>query len=137
EDCALIRKASAGHDPASALRPLPDFGVGLDLGIKGLRIGVIRHFWEKDLPTTVDLAAALENSIAVFRDLGAMVEDVGFRPLRSYSDVKIVTAESELFSLHLPELIARPLQFGQDFRARSLAACLFTAEDYVRASRGR
>jgi aspartyl-tRNA(Asn)/glutamyl-tRNA(Gln) amidotransferase subunit A len=140
EDCALILNAIAGYDPAdpaSALRPQPDFGVGLDLGIKGLRVGVIRHFWEKDLPTTADLAAALENSIAVFRDLGAMVEDVKFRPLRSYSDVKIVTAESELFSLHLPELIARPLQFGQDFRARSLAACLFTAEDYVRASRER
>jgi aspartyl-tRNA(Asn)/glutamyl-tRNA(Gln) amidotransferase subunit A len=51
--------------------------------------------------------------------------------------VKIVTAESELLSLHLPELIARPAAFGQDFRARSLAACLFTAEDYVRASRER
>ena len=48
-----------------------------------------------------------------------------------------MAAESELFSLHLPELIARPEQFGQDFRARSLAACLFTAEDYVRASRER
>src|SRR6478735_3573452 len=81
--------------------------------------------------------AALENSIAVFRDLGAIVEDVKFRPLHSYSDVKIVAAESELFSLHLPELIARPEAFGQDFRARSLAAGLFTAEDYVRASRER
>jgi aspartyl-tRNA(Asn)/glutamyl-tRNA(Gln) amidotransferase subunit A len=140
EDCALILNAIAGHDPAdpaSVLRPVPDFAVGLDLGIKGLRIGVIRHFWEKDLPATADLTAALENSIAVFQDLGATVEDVAFRPLRSYSDVKIVTAESELFSLHLAELIARPLQFGQDFRARSLAACLFTAEDYVRASRER
>jgi aspartyl-tRNA(Asn)/glutamyl-tRNA(Gln) amidotransferase subunit A len=140
EDCALILNAIAGHDPAdpaSAQRPVPDFRIGLDVGIKGLRIGVIRHFWEKDLPMTTDLAAALENSIAVFRDLGAIVEDVALRPLRSYSDVKIVTAESELFSLHLSELIARPLQFGQDFRARSLAACLFTAEDYVRASRER
>src|SRR5262249_24520361 len=38
---------------------------------------------------------------------------------------------------YLPELIASPLQLGQDFRARSLAACLFSAEDYVRASRER
>jgi aspartyl-tRNA(Asn)/glutamyl-tRNA(Gln) amidotransferase subunit A len=140
EDCALILNAIAGHDPAdpaSAQRPVPDFTVGLDLGVKGLRVGVIRHFWEKDLPTAPELAAALENGIAVFRGLGAVVEDVALRPLRSYSDVKIVAAESELFSLHLPELIARPHQFGQDFRTRSLAACLFTAEDYVRASRER
>jgi aspartyl-tRNA(Asn)/glutamyl-tRNA(Gln) amidotransferase subunit A len=59
------------------------------------------------------------------------------RPLQTYSDVKIVMAETELFSLHLPELIARTGAFGQDFRARSLAACLFTSEDYVRASRER
>ena len=59
------------------------------------------------------------------------------RPLHAYSDVKIVMAESELFSLHLADLIARPQDFGQDFRARALAACLFTAEDYVRASRER
>ena len=84
-----------------------------------------------------ELPAALEAAIGLFRDLGAIVEDVTLRPLHAYSDVKIVTAESELFSLHLPELIARPQDFGQDFRARSLAACLFTAEDYVRASRER
>ena len=84
-----------------------------------------------------ELPPALEAAIALFRDMGAMVEDVTLRPLHSYSDVKIVTAESELFSLHLPELIARPEAFGQDFRARSLAACLFTAEDYVRSSRER
>src|SRR5262249_46623438 len=75
--------------------------------------------------------------IEVFRELGAIVEDVKLHPLASYSDVKIVTAESELFSLHLQDLIERPDQFGQDFRARSLAACLFTAEDYVRSSRER
>jgi aspartyl-tRNA(Asn)/glutamyl-tRNA(Gln) amidotransferase subunit A len=139
-DCALILNAIAGHDPAdpaSAATPCKEFTADLDLGVKGLRIGVIRHFWERDHPVHAELPAALEGAIAVFRDLGAIVEDVRLRPLQSYSDVKIVTAESELFSLHLSQLIARPEHFGQDFRARSLAACLFTAEDYVRASRER
>jgi aspartyl-tRNA(Asn)/glutamyl-tRNA(Gln) amidotransferase subunit A len=140
EDCALILNAIAGHDPAdpaSSRRAPADHTAGLDLGVKGMRIGVVRHFWERDLAASAELAAALEQAIALFRELGAIVEDVRLRPLQSYSDVKIVAAESELFSLHLPELIARPEQFGQDFRARSLAACLFTAEDYVRASRER
>ena len=119
------------------MRHPADFAAGLDLGVKGMRIGVIRHFWEKDLPVHAELPPALEAAISLFRELGATVEDVALRPLHTYSDVKIVSAESELFSLHLPELIARPEAFGQDFRARSLAACLFTAEDYVRASRER
>ena len=64
-------------------------------------------------------------------------QTITLRPLQSYQDVKVVTAESELLSLHLTELRRRPQDFGQDFRARILPACLFTAEDYVRASRER
>ncbi len=139
EDCALILNAIAGYDPAdpaSAARSI-DFTGNLSDGVKGARIGVIRHFWEEDLALPAELPAALEDAISLYRRMGATIDDVRLRPLQSYSDVKIITAESELFSLHLPELIARPEQFGQDFRARSLAACLFTAEDYVRASRDR
>ena len=140
EDCALILSAVAGHDPAdpaSARGHSTDFTTGLDLGVRGLRIGVVRHYWEEDQPVHAELPAALETAITLFRKMGAIIEDVRLRPLQTYSDVKIVAAESELFSVHLPELVARPDQFGQDFRARSLAACLFTAEDYVRASRER
>jgi aspartyl-tRNA(Asn)/glutamyl-tRNA(Gln) amidotransferase subunit A len=140
EDCALILNAIAGpdpSDPASSPRPVHDFTDGLGNGIKGLRIGVVRHWWEKDAPVSAELAKALETAISVLRDLGAVIDDVTLRPLQAYSDVKIVTAESELFSLHLKELIARPHEFGQDFRARALGALMFTAEDYVRASRER
>ena len=41
----------AGHDPedpASADRPVPDFTAELGKGVKGLRIGVVRHFFETD-----------------------------------------------------------------------------------------
>ncbi len=139
-DCALLLNVIAGHDPAdpaSSARQVGDFSRGIDGGIKGLRIGVVRHFWEKDLPVSAEVASALEQAVQVLRDLGAIVETASMRPLQDYSDVKIVMAESELFSLHLNDLIARAGDFGQDFRARSLAACLFTSEDYVRASRER
>ena len=140
EDCALILDVVAGHDPAdpaSSPRPVSGFAARLGSGMKGLRIGVVRHWYEKDVAVHAELPPAIEKALQVFRDLGATIEEVTLRPLADYSDVKIVTAESELFSLHLPELIRRPEQFGQDFRARSIAACLFTAEDYVRASRER
>ncbi len=140
EDCAIILNAIAGHDPAdpsSSTRTMRDYMADIGLGLKGLRIGVIRHFWERDFKVHAELSKAMEEAIEVLCDLGAVVEEIHVRHLQSYSDVKVVTAESELFSLHLPVLIARPQDFGQDFRARSMAACLFTAEDYVRASRER
>src|ERR1700733_7479328 len=47
EDCALLLQAMAGHDPAdpaSADRPVPDFVSDIGKGVKGMRIGVVRHF---------------------------------------------------------------------------------------------
>jgi aspartyl-tRNA(Asn)/glutamyl-tRNA(Gln) amidotransferase subunit A len=140
EDCALLLNAIAGHDgadPASSPSPARDFTALIGTSLKGRRIGVVRHFWEKDLSVSAESAKALATAIDVFRGLGAIVEDVTLRPLQDYSDVKIVAAESELFSLHLADLRSRPHEFGQDFRMRALAACLFTAEDYVRAGRER
>ena len=53
EDCALLLQAMAGHDPrdpASADRPVPNFTADIGKGVKGLRIGVVRHFFETDHP---------------------------------------------------------------------------------------
>src|SRR4029453_6913073 len=52
-----------------------------------------------------------------------------------YFDVKIIIAESEIFSVHQKNLIARFKDFGADFRSRALPAVLFTANDYVQATR--
>jgi aspartyl-tRNA(Asn)/glutamyl-tRNA(Gln) amidotransferase subunit A len=140
EDCALILSAIAGYDPAdpaSADVPVPDYMADLEKGIRGLKIGVVRRFWEDDIKANPELVSAMEKALEVLRFLGADLETVTLRPLQHYSDVKITTAESELFSIHLWELQRRPQDFGQDFRIRALPAALFTAEDYVRASRAR
>ncbi|MEZ5855032.1 MAG: amidase [Hyphomicrobiaceae bacterium] len=140
EDCALLLDCIAGYDPAdpsSVRREAGGYHARISDGIKGLRIGVVRHFWERDGKVNAELPAAMDGALQVLRDLGATTAEVTLEPMQLYSDVKIVTAESELFSIHLNDLISRPGDFGQDFRARSLAACLFTAEDYVRASRER
>jgi aspartyl-tRNA(Asn)/glutamyl-tRNA(Gln) amidotransferase subunit A len=140
EDCALILQAIAGHDPAdpaSANRPGADFTTDLEKGIKGMRIGIVRHFWETDSKPHPALGPAMDQALKVLEFLGAELETIELRPLQHYSDVKITTAESELFSIHLADFRRRPGDFGQDFRTRALPAALFTAEDYVRASRAR
>ncbi len=140
EDCAIILNAVAGYDPndpSSSMAPMEDFTTGIADGIRGKRIAVIRHFWERDWTFNPALPPAMEAAIAAFRELGAEVEEIELHVLQYYQDVKVVTAESELLSIHLRNLIARPQDFGQDFRARILPACLFTSEDYVRASRER
>src|SRR5207245_9395555 len=82
-----------------------------------------------------DVRKAMEASLDVLRRLGATLEECRVRPLAAYYDVKIIIAETEIFSVHQRDLIARPGEFGADFRSRALPAVLFTANDYVQATR--
>src|SRR5712692_1794383 len=77
----------------------------------------------------------MDAALDVLRRLGAELEECRVRPLASYFDVKIIIAESEIFSVHEKDLIARPSDFGADFRSRVLPSVLFSANDYVQATR--
>ena len=140
EDCAIMLQAIAGHDPkdpASADRPVPDYRAALTGGIKGLRIGVLRHLFEQDAPIPPVAKAALEAAFDVLRGLGAVLEDTSIRPAQVYHDVKITGAESELYAVHEPVLRTRLGDFGEDFLGRTLGALLISGADYVQASRWR
>jgi len=140
EDCAIMMQALAGHDPldpASATNPVPDYRAALTGDIKGLRIGVIRHLYEEDTKVAPAVKDALEAAYDVLRSLGAMIEDVRIRPAQDYYDVKIVSAESELYAVHEANLRSRPGDFGEDFLGRSLAAIFVRGSDYTQALRER
>jgi aspartyl-tRNA(Asn)/glutamyl-tRNA(Gln) amidotransferase subunit A len=138
EDCALALQALAGYDAKDAgslRRPIPRYHEALGHDLRGLRIGVLRHHWEEDIPASEDVKKAMNAALDVLRRLGAELEECRVRPLASYFDVKIIIAESEIFSVHQKDLIARPNDFGADFRSRVLPSVLFSAHDYVQATR--
>jgi aspartyl-tRNA(Asn)/glutamyl-tRNA(Gln) amidotransferase subunit A len=140
EDCAIMLQAIAGHDPAdggSVRTRVPSYRAGLKKGVKGLRIGVLRHVWEKDVPQSAEVAHAMEQAVTVLRRLGARIEEARVRPALEYSDVKVVLAETEIFTINYADLATRPADFGEDFLARVLPACLFQSSDYVAASRAQ
>ena len=93
EDCAIMLQTIAGHDgsdPASSARPVPDYRAMLGEEIRKMRIGVVRHFWEDDLPANDEVKQAMEAALEVFRELGATIEEVRLRPLHEYYDVKMI-----------------------------------------------
>jgi aspartyl-tRNA(Asn)/glutamyl-tRNA(Gln) amidotransferase subunit A len=140
EDCAIMLQAIAGHDPndpASAVRPVPDYRAALTDDIKGLRIGIVRHLHEDDCPVTPEVGAALEAAFSVFRSLGATLGEVRLRQAQDYYDVKVTIAESELAAVHEHALRTRPGDFGEDFLGRVLPAVLISGRDYVQAQRER
>jgi aspartyl-tRNA(Asn)/glutamyl-tRNA(Gln) amidotransferase subunit A len=69
EDCAIVMQAIAGFDPRDAgsrKRDIPDYCVALTPDLKGLRIGVLRHYWEEDLPASEDVHKAMQEALRVF-----------------------------------------------------------------------
>ncbi|MCB1546515.1 MAG: amidase [Hyphomicrobiaceae bacterium] len=139
-DCAAVMQVLAKHDPkdpASANVKVPDYRAALTGDIRGLRVGVVRHFYEQDVQVSDEVKQGMTAALDVLRGLGAIVEDVRLRPAMDYYDIKIVTAESELYAVHEHNLRTRPGDFGEDFLARSLAACLIRGSDYVQAQRER
>src|SRR5499425_362998 len=138
EDCALVLEALAGYDPKDAgslRRPIPRYRRALGEDLRGLKIGVLRHHWEQDIPASDDVRRAMDAALDVLRRLGAELEECRVRPLAEYFDVKVIIAESEIFSVHQQAMVGRPEAFGADFRSRVMPSVLFTAHDYVQATR--
>ena len=138
EDCAILLQTIAGfdaRDAGSIAHEIPDYRAALTGDIRGLRIGVLRHYWEKDMPAHPDLARAMDAAVATFAKLGALVEDCYTRPMQDSFDTKVIIAESEIYSIHYDNVKLRPGDFGRDFLGRVLPACLFQSSDYVQASR--
>ena len=140
EDCAILLQAIAGHDPddpASAAGTPPDYRAALSTDLDGLRIGVLRHFWEEDVRVEPCVATAMDEALRTLAARGARVAPARLRPVREYTDVRNLIAEVELFSVHQDALINRPQDFGADLLRKVLPACLFQAGDYVQAQRQR
>ena len=56
----------------------------------------------------------MEEALRVLKSLGAELEDCHVRSLQHYFDIKVIIAETEIFSIHQQDLIAP----GQRFRRR-------------------
>ncbi len=140
EDCALLLQAMAGHDPsdpASAARPVPDFAADLTKGMKGLRVGVVRHFFEADNQASPATRAGIDGAIDLFRREGAEVREVTLSPLADYHAVCFLIIIAEAYALHRPWLETRFSEFGELLRDRLALAPLITGPDYVQVIRRR
>lgn len=85
EDSALLLNAISGYDEKDSTSlnvPTPDFTAGLKNKLSGVKIGVIKELLGDGLTPAV--AKAMENSIQIYKDLGAEIVDISL-PLIKYS----------------------------------------------------
>jgi aspartyl-tRNA(Asn)/glutamyl-tRNA(Gln) amidotransferase subunit A len=140
EDCAILLQAMAGHDPAdpaSANRPVADFTADINKGAKGLRIGVVRHFFEDDHRVSDATLAGINAAVDFFRKEGAEVRDITLSPMADYHAPGYLIMLTEAFTLHAPWLRTRFTEYAEMFRDRVATAALITGADITQAQRRR
>jgi aspartyl-tRNA(Asn)/glutamyl-tRNA(Gln) amidotransferase subunit A len=140
EDCALLLQGMAGpdpEDPASVDRPVPDFTGELGKGVKGLRIGVVRHFFEQDHRASDATRTAIDAAMDFFRKEGAEVRDITLSPAADYHAVGYLIMVTEAFTLHGPWMRERFMDYGELFRDRVSLAATVSGPDMIQATRRR
>ncbi len=139
-DNALLLDALAGHDPqdgGSAVAPRGHYAGRLERGVRGLRVGFVRHFHETDLIADPEVAAALEGVARTLAAEGADVRAVTLPTLGEFAAVNRIILTSEAWSIHAPWLRARPGDYGQLGRQRLMAGAFLQAGDLMAAQRRR
>ena len=140
EDCALLLRAMAWpdtDDPASSGRIAPDYVATLNDGVKGMRIGVVRHFHESDNPVSEGTRKGIEGAIEVFRDLGAEVRDVQLPPMADYSACGWLILLCEGFAAHERWMQTGFAHYSEMLRDRLALGALISGADYLQAVRKR
>jgi len=140
EDNAIMLQAIAGHDPAdpaSADEPVPDYSARLEQGVKGLRIGIIRHFYTRDLEGDPEMIAAIDAAVSLLAGQGADTQEITLPPLQDFAACGQVILAAEAYAVHERWLKQRPQDYGARGRERLLAGASLSAADYLQASRWR
>ena len=141
EDTAYMLQAIAGHDPkdpTSSRAPVPNYSLSLREDIRGVKLGLPRHyFFDPDPSVNSEVVATVEKAISVMEDLGAHVEEVSLPSLERVRAANSVIMVSEAYAYHEPNLKARPQDFGEIVRGRFRVGALMSAADYLQAQRVR
>lgn len=139
-DNALMLDLIAGHDPAdpgSCNRATGGYGAELERGVKGLRIGVIRHFYARDMQADPEMTAAIDAAAERLRELGAEVREIETARLDDYVACNRTILTSEAFAVHEKWMRERPGDYGALARERIMAGAFVRAADYINATRLR
>lgn len=137
-DSALMLQAIAGSDPRDPLsshEPVPDFGALLNEGVAGLRVGIVRDYFD-DLAVD-EVKAATADAVELLESLGMSAQELSIPHLEHVPMVQLLTARVENLSPADAFLRARPRDYSPGLMYRQVHALTLPAHAYVTAQRVR
>lgn len=99
QDAALMLRAMAGFDPrdsTSVDRPVPDYAALLETPLKGLKIGLLREFFDQGLDPENE--KRVREALTVYEKLGATLKEVSLPNLPLSVPAYYVVAPAEASS---------------------------------------
>jgi len=133
-DCARLMEVIAGADPADAsasAQPVPRYEAALDGKARELRIGVPRtYYYEAVAP---EIKARLDESLAVFRTLGARVTEVQVPDVDLINTLMHVLMAVEAAAIHRKWLATRRNDYADQVRSRIEPGLFYPGTRYLEA----
>ncbi|NKB19034.1 MAG: amidase [Alphaproteobacteria bacterium] len=140
EDSALMLQALAGYDerdPGSVETSVPDYVTPLNDSVRGLKVGMLRHFYTTDYDAPTEIVDAIDGVGETLKGLGAIVGEINVSPLIDWHAVGRVILPAEAYAIHEENLQNRWEEFGPLARNRMMLGSLVRAVDYIQAQRRR
>lgn len=141
EDNAIALEALAGFDPgdpSSVEIASQPWSQAPAVGIKGLRIGLVRHFHEEERDRfSKETILAFETAALLLKDAGAETVEVQLSPLRHYFAAQRIIMYGEAAAVHEYDFQHNLEQYGPFSVERFLPGYLLTAVDHIQACRRR
>jgi aspartyl-tRNA(Asn)/glutamyl-tRNA(Gln) amidotransferase subunit A len=138
EDCALVFNAIAGSDPtdpATASVPVDDYLSRMNVGVRGLRIGIVPRYFFSHIQS--DVKRAVEQALKTFEELGAHLVEVDVKHIEGNISAQLTIESAEPSTYHQKSLRERPGDFGEDVRTLLEVGEMLLATHYLQAQRYR
>ena len=133
-DCALMTSLIAGEDPKDHTTlgtPPPDYVEAMEMGIRGLTVGVPANQFYDDV--VGEIGAVLEESIAVLERQGARIVKVTVPDLRPHYRLGDTITKCEAATIHGNWIRTRPQDYGRVVLSRIEVGFHVPATRYLEA----
>jgi aspartyl-tRNA(Asn)/glutamyl-tRNA(Gln) amidotransferase subunit A len=140
EDNAILYEGIAGYDAEDITSRNVPHKNSLDTlrdGIKGLRIGVIEHFYTTDATANEEMKAGIDRAAVLMIELGANVRTVRLSPLAHWAACGRAIIQAESYVVHEAWLKQRPQDYCEISRRKLLTGAFIRAEEYIKALQAR
>ena len=137
-DNALLLSVLAGHDPrdpSTAAGTAPDYTQQLQGPVQGLRIGIPKGYFDRDIEPEV--AARLARATAILAERRLTVVEVEMPDMDAINAVGLMLTWGDVLAIHGPWMRDCPDQYTAQTRGRIQVTLAVTAQAYGNAQRLR